>query len=133
MSLICPKCEKPLEAHVDGHCQKRLSRRFFLGALGSAFATAAVAKVIPNVVGVDMAAGPDVSVVQVFRPKVHQGGAIHLESNVDLENFFSPRQMGKTYSSEQVLRMAQESGRQVFWSKNGKLQHYADPHKGVVR
>ena len=90
-SLICPRCEKPMDSHVDGECQgKKLSRRFFLGALGSAFAGAALAKALPNYEAVvDPAAGPDSTVISVFKPKVHEGGSIRLTLSgfTDLEYF----------------------------------------------
>lgn len=41
--LICPRCEKPLAAHDDQACQRRMSRRYFfglgLGALAGAIVT----------------------------------------------------------------------------------------------
>lgn len=50
MSLYCPKCEKPLDHHDEsGQCPKRLSRRFFLGMLGSALAATTLAKYLPDV------------------------------------------------------------------------------------
>jgi hypothetical protein len=31
-SLLCPKCERPLEDHDEDRCKRKMSRRFFLGA-----------------------------------------------------------------------------------------------------
>lgn len=133
--LICPRCEKSMESHVDGQCQKPLSRRFFLGALGTAFGTAALAKVLPNVehVGVDLASGPDETVVQVFRPRIHQGGTITMEFSSGSGEFFPKREIFWGFNKEQLIKDVQELSRResrpVVAKWNGQVVHYADPTK----
>lgn len=61
VGLICPRCEKPLEGHEDSACRRRMSRRYFFGALGG-LAVAAVA--IPKVAGITSA---DVIALQLER------------------------------------------------------------------
>lgn len=48
MSLICGRCEKPLEGHDGGACRRKMSRRWFLGALGGAAAALVAKKRIPT-------------------------------------------------------------------------------------
>jgi hypothetical protein len=70
-----------MESHVDGECPKSLSRRFFLGALGSVFAASALAKVLPNVEEV-APESPD-QLIQMFAPKVHRAATITIDSSVE--------------------------------------------------
>lgn len=71
MSLLCPRCEKPLAQHIDGECphlkKARLSRRSFFGAM---FGAAVALKAAPQVVqtpwmSFDPAAGT-VQLTEVF-------------------------------------------------------------------
>lgn len=78
MKLLCPRCEKPLEDHEDGQCPKRLNRRFFLGALGSAFGVAALAKYLPEV---EVSRPTPGSLIVAAAPKVHRAATIRLTSN----------------------------------------------------
>lgn len=42
--ILCHECEKPLEGHDDAGCRRRMSRRYFMGAVvGAAFAARAAA------------------------------------------------------------------------------------------
>ena len=41
-NLICPHCEKELVGHDDAACQRRMSRRFFFGAMLGGVVAAAV-------------------------------------------------------------------------------------------
>lgn len=71
-NLLCPSCERPLSSHRDGECPKRrVSRRWFLGALG----TAATAAALKNVVVQEQAG----ALVSLAAPKIH--GAIHLHAS----------------------------------------------------
>lgn len=119
--LICPRCERPVGMHVDGECQgKRLSRRFFLGALGSVFASAALAKVMLNVAPVDMASGPDYTAIQVFAPHVHQGKAIILDHN------FHPATL-----ADDILKICRQTGRTVIGKVDGVVVAVAAPDQNV--
>ncbi len=44
--ILCPNCEKPIEGHDDSACRRRMSRRYFFGALGGGIVTAVVAPAI---------------------------------------------------------------------------------------
>lgn len=45
-SLICPRCEKPLDGHDEGACARKMSRRFFFGVVGGGLLAAQAAPVI---------------------------------------------------------------------------------------
>lgn len=123
MKLLCPKCEKALEDHEDGHCPKALSRRFFLGALGSAFASAALAKVLPNV---EIATPANEQLIAVATPRVHRAASIVLEHNGGMIDRFSP-----TVKSlcEQVEMIAAKTGRSAMAKVDGEIVHFVDPIK----
>lgn len=48
MNLVCPHCERPLEGHEDKACRRRMSRRWFLGALGGVVAAVVLPKRVPT-------------------------------------------------------------------------------------
>lgn len=52
-ALVCPHCEREMEEghSVDACARKRMSRRFFLGAIGGAAASLVVAPVLPQIIG----------------------------------------------------------------------------------
>lgn len=67
--LHCPRCEKPLEGHDDAACARRMSRRFFFGALTGGVAAAVV---VPELVHVGMDAGvADLTAAVVALPSKH--------------------------------------------------------------
>ncbi len=45
--ILCPRCERPLEGHDDGHCHRRMSRRHFLFS-GAAAAALIVVPPLPD-------------------------------------------------------------------------------------
>lgn len=121
--LICPRCEKSMESHVDGECQKRLSRRFFIGALGTAFGAAAMAKVLPNVVEVPRGAGAAESLIQVVAPKVRLAATIRIESSGN------PRE-----EIEATVRyVARTRGVPVIGKIDGEVVAYVDPNDEEYR
>lgn len=116
MSLICPKCNLPLEDHQNG-CPKKLSRRWFLGGLGTAFAAAAIAKVLPVV---EIAASVEEGqLVAVAAPKVLSGSYIVMDGS-----YHRPR-----WHLEQV---AADSGRGVIGKYRGDVVHVIE-HEEAVR
>lgn len=46
--IICPHCEKPTSEHDKGACNRKKSRRWFLGAMGGVVAAAVLPKRIPT-------------------------------------------------------------------------------------
>jgi len=109
--LICPRCKLPLADHEDG-CPNRLSRRFFLGALGSSFAAAALAKVLPNVEVTHPEPGDTLVLAE---PKVHEGGYITVQSGSPYDPSGSDIEMRRLNNS--CERIAARHGRPVI----GKL------------
>ncbi len=108
-SILCPQCEEPLDAHADGACPKRkLSRRFFLGAIGTAFAAAAVAQVLPNVVVEEAPAG---SLVSLAAPVVHRFGTLHFHGEDipqwELQEIANRRRATVSNSSGTGMRFAE--------------------------
>ncbi len=57
--ILCPNCEKPIEGHNDSACRRRMSRRYFFGALGGGIAAAAIA---PTIIG-DLSEQPSIRVI----------------------------------------------------------------------
>lgn len=102
--LLCPKCQLPIEDHEDG-CPKRLSRRFFLGALGSTFGAVALAKVAPNVV---MSAPSSESPLLVAKTKVHDGSYIVIDGCA-------------SESTAAGIWIAARTGRPVIEKQDGKI------------
>jgi len=75
--LLCPRCEKPLSKHHEGECPRHhVSRRFFLGFLGTAFGAAAAASVLPNV---ELDAPQGDGILVTATPKIHSGATITAE------------------------------------------------------
>jgi|ERR1700722_11571172 len=124
MSLYCPRCEKPLNAHDEnGQCPKRLSRRFFLGALGSAFGAAALAKYLPNVEVTEAQPG---SLFVTAAPRVHQAASIRL----DVSGNWNQLGQGNEQQFVQLIEsVARNRKRPVIGMKDGEVVHFVDPVK----
>lgn len=120
MELLCPKCEKPLAKHIDGECvRKGLTRRFFFGALGGAFAAHAAAKVLPNFVLESEGAG---QLVVTATPKVHEWAAIEL----NFEGTGHAFQMSQNDFIRSVEFVAKRTGRSVVGIHDGKVVKFVD-------
>jgi hypothetical protein len=117
MSLICPKCEKPLDEHDEGGCRRKLSRRFFLGALGTSLAAAAAAQYLPNVEIKKQAPG---QLVVEAAPKVHRSATITLTTSGS---------SGRENMIALVEHIAATRGVPVIAIEDGDVIHYVDPIK----
>lgn len=108
MNLLCPRCKQRFDEHEDGHCPKRLSRRFFLGDLGGAVAAAALAKF-------DVATPAADSLIAVAGPKVHHAASIVLE--------------GGSLTRMDIEYIAAKTRRSVIGTHNGDVIHFVDAVK----
>ena len=119
--LVCPHCELPMIDHgPGGECRKKkVSRRFFLGFLGSAAAVAAATS-IQNFSVIEQQA--DSAIVQAV-PKVWRGSAIRIA--VSGEKAPSIDQL--IFESDHISRREK---RQVVAIKDGVVVHFVEPLKG---
>ncbi len=127
--LLCHRCEEPLENHVDGDCPKqKVSRRFFMGLLGAAAATTALANVLPNVV--IEAAAPEQLVVAAA-PRVHVQGPVELSGT--LHSFFWEKEGTLQDVQNHINELAQREQRPIIArvkdTKAGRMDIlYGDPN-----
>lgn len=127
--LFCPNCDLRMSAHSDaGACPKsKLSRRYFLGALGTVAAGVAVsqfmqseavaAKVLENFV-VDAAEGESETIVAVAAPKIWRH--VSLAMNFDLNE--TEQAILHEYAERRSTKLSlkqEDSGMPVDWDTMG--------------
>jgi hypothetical protein len=120
MSLYCPRCEKPLDHHDEsGQCPKRLTRRFFLGALGSTLGAVAAAKYLPNV---EITEAEPEQLVVAAAPRIHRTASIRIDA------------IGSSIGSKEqfikmIERIAIERQVPVIGFHEEEVVHFVDPVK----
>lgn len=62
--LVCPRCEKPLEGHDEAACVRRMSRRYFFGAMAGGAVLAAAG---PELMKAGGLFNPSISAAQLFK------------------------------------------------------------------
>jgi len=120
--LLCPKCQIPIDEHENG-CPKRLTHRFFLGALGSVIGAAMVAKALPNF---EVAPAEEGALLVTAAPKVHEGAYIVLDGN--MEGWWT-RQSDKG-RRETFEEIANRTGRGVIAKIKGEVVEVVEPMVG---